>query len=176
MATLYIKRKQDPFTIEDERARAVKNRLFGLNGAAKASPLDLVDLGVWSGQYGQISSIEIEGDKRRDEWTESVTKEYSDAELESFHKQMQMYMTKKVSERTKEEYESYDTQQFLVDKHAIKIKDYLGHPTVYVVLEDGKTPISLYENKLEQWIRWRERKEFGKKKRIEELEKVAATQ
>jgi hypothetical protein len=61
MATIKIRGRKEVITLDDDRAKKLKNRKFGLNQTAKADPQDLVDLGVWAGEYGRIIEIEITG-------------------------------------------------------------------------------------------------------------------
>ncbi len=63
MALIKIKGRKDALTIPDDVARKIKQRKFGdeSRGVEKALSNDLVDLGdEWSGEYGQIVSIELE--------------------------------------------------------------------------------------------------------------------
>lgn len=59
MARIVIKGRRDPIEIENDRAQKIKDRWLGLNGAVKAEPNDVLDLGIWSGEYGRIGEIEM---------------------------------------------------------------------------------------------------------------------
>jgi len=59
MATIKIRGRSDPLTIDDATARKIKDRKFGDHGQPKAEPHELVDLGEWSGEYGRITEIEM---------------------------------------------------------------------------------------------------------------------
>lgn len=66
MAIIKIRGRAEPLTIDDERARKVKNRKFGTGGVPKAEPTELVDLGVWSGEYGRIVEVEFPSSEKDD--------------------------------------------------------------------------------------------------------------
>lgn len=168
MAKVRIKRKLELLTIDDDRARSLKNRWLGINGASKAEVTELLDLGSWAGNYGQIDGVEIETERKVDEWEKTVSKVYSDVELESFHKEMQRYRTTKIDPAGRE-FDSYATEDYLVDRGAVSWKDYLGKPTRFAVETDGKFPLAVYDNKLDHWHRWRERKSYGRRMRDREL-------
>lgn len=61
MALIHIRRRQEPITISDERARILKDRKFGneIKHVQKAEPSESVDLGEWAGEYGEIRAIDI---------------------------------------------------------------------------------------------------------------------
>ena len=59
MGKIKIRGRLEPIEIENSRAQQIKDRKFGNNGAEKADPQDLVDLGEWSGEYSRIVEIEL---------------------------------------------------------------------------------------------------------------------
>lgn len=62
MAIIKIKGRTDPIRIPNDRARTLKARWLGdpARQVEKAPRGDLVDLGDWCGEYGQIASIELD--------------------------------------------------------------------------------------------------------------------
>lgn len=59
MALIYIKRRKEAIEVSNERAQALKDVWIGANGKDKMDEHELVDLGEWSGEIGQIVSIEM---------------------------------------------------------------------------------------------------------------------
>ncbi len=77
MATLKIKGRTESLRIPNDRARKLKERWLGnpAHQIEKAPRTDIIDLGDWCGEYGQIASIELDkppapdpvDDQRKDE-------------------------------------------------------------------------------------------------------------
>lgn len=60
MALIKIRGRLEPITIDDARAKKIKERKFGVEGRVeKALPTELIDLGEWAGEYGRIVEIEL---------------------------------------------------------------------------------------------------------------------
>lgn len=59
MAIIVVKGRKEPIELENERALKIKARWLGLDETLKADPNDVVDLGVWAGEYGRIVEIEM---------------------------------------------------------------------------------------------------------------------
>lgn len=57
MATINIKGRADPIIVSSERARIVKKNWCGDNPVPRDQ---ILDLGEWAGEYGQIKSVELE--------------------------------------------------------------------------------------------------------------------
>lgn len=70
MAIIVVKGRREPIELENDRALKIKARWLGLDDTPKADPNDVVDLGVWAGEYGRIVEIEmtkaVNGDKPED--------------------------------------------------------------------------------------------------------------
>jgi hypothetical protein len=62
MAKIFIKGRNEPLEVQNEIAKQVKHRWCGdvSTGAGKAEKSDIVDLGDWAGEYGQIRCIELD--------------------------------------------------------------------------------------------------------------------
>lgn len=61
MANIKIKGRTESIIISNDLAKKIKLLKFGdENGNNKASSTDLIDLGEWAGEIGEIRSIEIE--------------------------------------------------------------------------------------------------------------------
>ena len=59
MAIIVVKGRREPIELENDRAEKIKARWLGLDDTPKADPNDVVDLGVWAGEYGRIVEIEM---------------------------------------------------------------------------------------------------------------------
>lgn len=174
MAYVTIKGRTDRIFLEEERAKKLKEAWM------KALPGERVDLGGWAGDFSKIASIEIEG-SRKDEYGEETKREYSDVELAIFDKEMQKYAEERTSWRGVR-YTHFHTEKYLEEVSAITVTEQectcTGEPHMVqhraVVVIDGKSPLKIYNNKLDQWKRWRSRKEYGKAMRDADLDKMAA--
>lgn len=62
MALISIKGRKDPIEVPNDIARKVKRRWLGVfeTGEGKAEKTDVLDLGDWAGEYGQIKSVELD--------------------------------------------------------------------------------------------------------------------
>lgn len=71
MAIIYIKGKQDPIHVPNDKAAKIKQRWLGDPefDIPKAEYTDIIDLGEWAGEYGQIKGIEIEKVESHKEFT-----------------------------------------------------------------------------------------------------------
>lgn len=80
MARIVIKGRREPIEIEYERAAKIKNRWLGVNGEEKATKDDILDLGIWSGEYGRIAEIELIPSFTSSQSVEDPLKKYEDEE------------------------------------------------------------------------------------------------
>jgi len=83
MALVFIKSRQQPIEINTEKARGIKARWLGdsFNKIEKADIHDVLDLGEWAGEYGQIRSIDLYS-KHPDEERESRQKKMEEEQRE----------------------------------------------------------------------------------------------
>ncbi len=84
MAIITIKGRNEGIVISNETAIEIKKRWIGSPGIAKADKTDILDLGEWCGEYGKISSIEVE--KERPAAKIQVEKPISKEEQEKVNK------------------------------------------------------------------------------------------
>lgn len=84
MATIKIRGRLEPITIENDRAYKVKQRKFGLDGVEKAEPTDVVDLGDWAGEYSRIVEIEMTKERRQGEDPEVVRQREEEAQRQKW--------------------------------------------------------------------------------------------
>lgn len=59
MALIYIKRRLEALEVDAEKARQIKDRWRGTEFIEKRKPTDQLDIGPWSGSYGEIASIDL---------------------------------------------------------------------------------------------------------------------
>ena len=61
MATIKIRGRREPITVDDTRARKIKVLRFGdVNGKGKADPHEDLDLGdEWAGTIGMVEWVEL---------------------------------------------------------------------------------------------------------------------
>lgn len=64
LSSIHIKGKVEPILISADRAKIIKQKWAGDNPVPRNQVLDL---GSWCGEYGQIKSIEIEKPKKYDD-------------------------------------------------------------------------------------------------------------
>jgi hypothetical protein len=113
---------------------------------------------------------------KRPNYTEKrSTRQWSDYDLAEFHQGMEKYKKPYVL-RNGETVMIYDEIKFLQDHGALGEEgDVIVKNRVYIdhQLTDASVPYVDLDDKIRQWKDWLGRKEFGEKKKLEDLEKIA---
>lgn len=136
MATIKIKGRTDPLRIPNDRARKLKERWLGdpNRSIEKAPRTDIIDLGDWCGEYGQIASIELDkappsehvDDQHKED--ERIAKE-NVAWLKQTPEQKALSLEKfKISFKMRHGFTD-PTQEQIDRAHQIQIDYYRAHPT-----------------------------------------------
>lgn len=114
MATISIRKRQDPIVVSNERARQVKLYKFGSHDKkiAPQPPDALIDLVEWSGELRLINAIELD---RHDRSEGPV----AETDVAKFNREIAKFKTRKMKARPGSKYEA---SVFPEDLYALSLR------------------------------------------------------
>jgi hypothetical protein len=119
MAMIKIKNRSDLIIIPNEMGIRIKDKWLGNSEKkiGKANKNDVLDLGEWAGEYGQISSIEIEKEKRIDD--------ISQENEEKLYKEIEQFRNSSPENKSRN-LDKFKTTYFLKNNHTYPTPDILS--------------------------------------------------